>query len=563
MFPTIDTTLGNRLGILNWKRFDICREWAARAALKDTLEEISEDGPSETTDHETAPTTSMADTSTGHDTSLNTATNLDTEITAPNNDFDDHFEPHPGKSGRRDELDLETVLTSSTQLAGTFRIPDIPNKDQNGNRTCSVCMEHLNQSVQTRIDWKRHVYYDLAPYTCTSPDCATRGVDTFRNRKDWAEHEFQHHLSEKVWLCSACSARLSTREAFSSHLERNHPEYTWVEEHVAVELSENTSLHIKSPLICPMCKVTLEPSLQVYARHVGKHLEQIALIVVQIQNIDESLDDDEIGTETTSSIGYPEDDEAISSLEHGDNAAVMSSLEHGDDATELDIIAVHGLDADPTRTWTSRYDEAPIVSSTRNFENAAISPKKKKTRGPIMRKVAVIGSRNTGKSSLIVQFMDGHYLETYYPTIENTYIKTMRRGRQEYGVEIVDAAGQDEYSILNSKHFMGVHGYMIVYSVRSLPSFEMVQVIREKILNHLGTDWVPMVVVGNESESQSELRQVSTEDGRRLCEKWNCAWTEASARYDENVTKAFEMLISEVEKSHNPGESASNRCITM
>jgi Ras family protein len=56
---------------------------------------------------------------------------------------------------------------------------------------------------------------------------------------------------------------------------------------------------------------------------------------------------------------------------------------------------------------------------------------------------------------------------------------------QDYSTEIVDTAGQDEYSILNSKHFIGIHGYMLVYSVSSLPSFEMVQVIREKILNHL------------------------------------------------------------------------------
>lgn len=44
---------------------------------------------------------------------------------------------------------------------------------------------------------------------------------------------------------------------------------------------------------------------------------------------------------------------------------------------------------------------------------------------------------------------------------------------------------QDEYSILNSKHFIGIHGYMLVYSVASLPSFEMVQVIRDKILDRL------------------------------------------------------------------------------
>lgn len=44
---------------------------------------------------------------------------------------------------------------------------------------------------------------------------------------------------------------------------------------------------------------------------------------------------------------------------------------------------------------------------------------------------------------------------------------------------------KDEYSILNSKHFIGIHGYVIVYSVASKQSFEMARVIRDKILNHL------------------------------------------------------------------------------
>lgn len=92
---------------------------------------------------------------------------------------------------------------------------------------------------------------------------------------------------------------------------------------------------------------------------------------------------------------------------------------------------------------------------------------------------------DTGKSSLAVQFVDGHFVDSYYPTIENTFSKTIRYKGQDFSTEIVDTAGQDEYSILNSKHFIGIHGYMLVYSVSSLPSFEMVQVIREKILNHL------------------------------------------------------------------------------
>lgn len=170
----------------------------------------------------------------------------------------------------------------------------------------------------------------------------------------------------------------------------------------------------------------------------------------------------------------------------------------------------------------------------------------------------------SGKSSLAVRYVDGHFIESYYPTIENTFSKEIKYKGQEYATEIVDTAGQDEYSILNSKHFIGIHGYMLVYSVASKQSYEMIQVIRDKILNHLGVDWVPLVIVGNKSDLRPEQRQVSLEDGRRLAEKFDCAWTEASARFDTNVARAFELLIGQVEKSQNPNEPQDGgKCTVM
>jgi len=180
------------------------------------------------------------------------------------------------------------------------------------------------------------------------------------------------------------------------------------------------------------------------------------------------------------------------------------------------------------------------------------------------RKIAIVGSRSVGKSSLTVQFVDGHFVESYYPTIENTFSKIIKYKGQEFATEIIDTAGQDEYSILNSKHFIGIHGYMLVYSVASTQSFEMVQVIRDKILNHLGSEWVPIVIVGNKSDLRPDQRQVTVEDCRGLAEKFNCAYTEASARYNENVTKAFELMIGQIEKQQNPNEPAGgNKCEIM
>jgi len=58
-----------------------------------------------------------------------------------------------------------------------------------------------------------------------------------------------------------------------------------------------------------------------------------------------------------------------------------------------------------------------------------------------------MGSRSVGKSSLVIQFVQGQFVDSYDPTIENTFNKTMKVHGQEYEVLVVDTAGQDEYSI--------------------------------------------------------------------------------------------------------------------
>jgi GTPase SAR1 family protein len=41
-----------------------------------------------------------------------------------------------------------------------------------------------------------------------------------------------------------------------------------------------------------------------------------------------------------------------------------------------------------------------------------------------------------------VQFVDGHFVESYYPTIENTFSKVIKYKGQDYATEIIDTAGQ-------------------------------------------------------------------------------------------------------------------------
>ena len=81
--------------------------------------------------------------------------------------------------------------------------------------------------------------------------------------------------------------------------------------------------------------------------------------------------------------------------------------------------------------------------------------------------------------------------------------------------------------------------------------------------NPQGADWVPIVVVGNKSDLHIQ-RQVTAEEGKALQQEWNCAWIETSARHNENVAKAFELLIAEVEKAQNPtATTGPGNCVIM
>lgn len=56
--------------------------------------------------------------------------------------------------------------------------------------------------------------------------------------------------------------------------------------------------------------------------------------------------------------------------------------------------------------------------------------------------IDVTDDDGAGKSSMTVQFVDGHFVDSYYPTIENTFSKMIKWKNQDFATEIIDTAGQ-------------------------------------------------------------------------------------------------------------------------
>ncbi|KAF7332164.1 hypothetical protein MKEN_00097400 [Mycena kentingensis (nom. inval.)] len=180
------------------------------------------------------------------------------------------------------------------------------------------------------------------------------------------------------------------------------------------------------------------------------------------------------------------------------------------------------------------------------------------------RRIAVLGSRSVGKSSLIIQYCQNEFVESYYPTIESTFAKTVNFKNTEYDCDIIDTAGQDEFSLLNSKHAIGIHGYVLVYSVSSRNSFDMIQIIYDKIIDFCGVANVPCVIVGAKVDLE-DSRQVPAIEGAKLAEDNRAAFVETSSKTNKNVAKVFEECLEEIEKRvpNNQAEPPANRCCIM
>ncbi|XP_063141720.1 GTP-binding protein Rheb isoform X1 [Rattus norvegicus] len=150
------------------------------------------------------------------------------------------------------------------------------------------------------------------------------------------------------------------------------------------------------------------------------------------------------------------------------------------------------------------------------------------------RKIAILGYRSVGKSSLTIQFVEGQFVDSYDPTIENTFTKLITVNGQEYHLQLVDTAGQDEYSIFPQTYSIDINGYILVYSVTSIKSFEVIKVIHGKLLDMVGKVQIPIMLVGNKKDLHME-RVISYEEGKALAESWNAAFLESSAK--ENQAK--------------------------
>jgi len=168
-------------------------------------------------------------------------------------------------------------------------------------------------------------------------------------------------------------------------------------------------------------------------------------------------------------------------------------------------------------------------------------------------KIVMMGGGGVGKSAITIRFIQNHFVLEYDPTIEDSYRKQVRIDDETAVVEVLDTAGQEEYSAMREQWIRYGEGFFIVYSITSRASFdkELTPLLNqlERVRDVDEINEIPVTLFGNKLDLVNQ-RQVSTEEGREMSKKLGSGFFEGSAKSFINIEESFFELVRTIRRKN-------------
>jgi small GTP-binding protein len=115
--------------------------------------------------------------------------------------------------------------------------------------------------------------------------------------------------------------------------------------------------------------------------------------------------------------------------------------------------------------------------------------------------VSILGSGNVGKSAIALRFIRDVFFKKWDATIEDVYRKSVRINDDVYMLEILDTAGQEDFSTLRAQWMQNKDGYVLVYSLTDKASlgtlYDMIDLLPQVCVN---IPIPPIIFVGNKAD---------------------------------------------------------------
>uniref|UniRef100_A0AC35U5G6 P-loop containing nucleoside triphosphate hydrolase n=1 Tax=Rhabditophanes sp. KR3021 TaxID=114890 RepID=A0AC35U5G6_9BILA len=192
------------------------------------------------------------------------------------------------------------------------------------------------------------------------------------------------------------------------------------------------------------------------------------------------------------------------------------------------------------------------ISTTKLKEEASKQPKK-----PFYQLV-VLGGGGAGKSAITIQFTQQYFVYDYDPTIQDSYNKQCFIDDDLCKLEVLDTAGQEDFSTMREQYLKSGDGFLIVFSVIDKNSFEEAERLFRLIWRLKDRDDYPIILIANKTDLIEE-RIVSEEDIQKFAHSYNIPYLTCSAKKRQNVDQAFHDLVRLIRRYKTMESQYSNQ----
>ncbi|KAK9503227.1 hypothetical protein O3M35_011844 [Rhynocoris fuscipes] len=162
-------------------------------------------------------------------------------------------------------------------------------------------------------------------------------------------------------------------------------------------------------------------------------------------------------------------------------------------------------------------------------------------------KLVVVGGGGVGKSAITIQFIQSYFVTDYDPTIEDSYTKQCVIDDIPAKLDILDTAGQEEFSAMREQYMRSGEGFLLVFAITDRASFDEMYKFHRQILRVKDRDEFPMLMVGNKADLEHQ-RIISQSEAQTLSRELRIPYIECSAKLRMNVDQAFHELVRIVRK---------------
>jgi len=125
-------------------------------------------------------------------------------------------------------------------------------------------------------------------------------------------------------------------------------------------------------------------------------------------------------------------------------------------------------------------------------------------------------------------------------------------------LDILDTAGQVEFTAMREQYMRCGEGFIICYSITDRHSFNEAVEYRNLITKVRATEDVPVILVANKVDLEQTRRMVETQEGQTLASKFGCSFYETSAAHRKHVDDVFHTLVREIRKRDEEGDYKEN-----